>query len=83
MNCVNIGMHGATIKKATISFVTSICLAVCLSTCLPNRTSVRLSAWNNSAPTGRIFMIFDICVFFETVSRKIKSKSGKNSGYFS
>jgi hypothetical protein len=26
------------------------------SSCLP----VRLSAWNNSAPTGRIFMKFDI-----------------------
>jgi len=26
--------------------------------------SVHLSAWNNSAPTGRIFMKFDIWVFF-------------------
>ena len=24
--------------------------------------SVRLSAWSNSAPTGRIFVKFDICI---------------------
>jgi hypothetical protein len=34
--------------------------------------SVRLSAWNNSAPTGQIFMKFDIWVFFENMSRKFK-----------
>ena len=33
---------------------------------------VRLSAWNNSAPTRRIFMKFDILVFFESLSRKFK-----------
>jgi len=33
--------------------------------------SVRLSAWN-SAPTGRIFVKFVICVFFENLSRKFK-----------
>jgi len=33
---------------------------------------VRPSAWNNSAPTGRIFMKFDIWVFFENLSRKLK-----------
>ena len=27
--------------------------------------SVRLSAWKNSAPTGRIFIKFDIGMFFE------------------
>jgi len=31
-----------------------------------------LSAWNNSAPTGRIFVKFDVSVFFETISRKFK-----------
>ena len=36
-----------------------------LSVCL----SVRLLAWNNSVPTGRIFMKFDISLFFEVVSR--------------
>ena len=30
--------------------------------------SVRPSAWNNSAPTGRIFMKFDIYAFFEKFS---------------
>jgi hypothetical protein len=35
-------------KRLTISFV----------------VSVRLSAWNNSAPTGRIFMKFCISVLF-------------------
>jgi hypothetical protein len=29
-------------------------------------------AWNNSASTGRIFMKFDIRVFFENLSRKFK-----------
>jgi len=40
------------LPELTISLV----MRVCLSVCLP----VRLSAWNNSAPTGRIFMKFDI-----------------------
>jgi hypothetical protein len=29
-----------------------------------------LSAWSNSAPTGRIFVKFDIRQFFENLSRK-------------
>jgi len=32
--------------------------------CLP----VRLSAWNNSAPTQNIFIKFGICIFFESLS---------------
>jgi len=44
------------LRKATISFV----------------TSVRLSAWNNLAPTGQIFVKFEIWVFFENLSRKFK-----------
>jgi hypothetical protein len=36
------------LRKATIGFVMSVC------------PSVRPSAWNNSAPTQRIFMKFDI-----------------------
>ena len=49
-------LSGAIVKlrEATISFV----------------ISVRPSAWNNSAPTGRIFMKFDLCWFLETLSRK-------------
>ena len=40
--------------------------------CQSVRPSVRLSAWNNSAPTGRIFIRFDILAFFENLSRKLK-----------
>ena len=32
---------------------------------------VHLSAWNNSVPTGQIFMKFDISIFFR-ISRKFK-----------
>ena len=39
-------------RKATVSFVMSV------------RPSIRLSACNNSDSTGRIFMKFDIWVFF-------------------
>jgi len=38
------------------------------SSCL----SVRPSAWKNAAPTGRVFMKFDFCGFFENLSRKFK-----------
>ena len=48
----------AKLRKATIRFVVSVC------------PSVRPSAWNNSAPTGRIFMKFDIWIFFENLSKK-------------
>jgi len=43
-------------RKVTISFV----------------MSVRPSAWNNSAPTGRIFIKFDIRGFFENLLRNFK-----------
>jgi len=46
----------AKLRKATITHV----------------MSVRLSARNNTAPTGWIFMIFYISVFFENLSRKFK-----------
>ena len=46
----------AKLRKVTISF----------------DMSVRLFARNNSAPTGRIFMKFDICVFCEKLLRKLK-----------
>ena len=49
------------LQKATISFV----------------MSVRLSAWNNSAPTGRIFMKYGIWVVFETLSGKFKFHSNR------
>jgi hypothetical protein len=49
---------GAFVKlwKANVSFV----------------MSARLSAWNNSAPTGRNFIKFDICIFFENMPRKFR-----------
>jgi hypothetical protein len=45
---------------------------------------VRPSAWNNSAPTGRIFVKFDIREFFENLSNKnqVSLKSAKNNEYF-
>ena len=52
------------LRKATISFVMYVCL--------PVRPSVRPSWWNRSAPTGRIFIKFDIWLFFENLSGKFK-----------
>jgi hypothetical protein len=46
-------------------------------------TSVCPSAWNNSAPTGRIFMKFDIWEFFEksTEKNQVSLKWNKNNGH--
>jgi len=46
----------AKLRKAAISFA----------------MSVRPSAWNNSAPAGRITMKFGIWVFFENLSTRVK-----------
>ena len=46
----------AKLRKAAMRFVVSVCL----------------SAWNNSAPTWRNFIKFDIWVFFENLSGKFK-----------
>ena len=54
----------ATLRKATISFVMSVCLSFC--------PYVRPSAWNNSAATGWIFMKLDIWVLFQNRSRNFK-----------
>jgi hypothetical protein len=45
--------------------------------------SVFPSAWNSSAPKGRIFMKFDILSIFRQFVEKIQVslKSDKNSGY--
>ena len=58
----------AKLRLATISFV----------------MSVRPSAWNNSAPTRRIFMTFDIWSIFRKSVEKIKVslKSDKNNRQF-
>jgi len=42
----------AKLRKTIVSFVMSVHLTIC--------RSIRLSAWKNSAHTGRIFMKFDI-----------------------
>jgi len=46
----------ARLRKATVRFV----------------ISVRPSTWNNSAASGRVFIKFDMCVFFENPSRIFK-----------
>ena len=51
-------------RKATISFVMSLCVSVRLLACP--------SAWSNSALTERILMKFDISAFFENLWRKFK-----------
>ena len=51
--------------KNNINFIMSLYLSVCL------RPSVRLPAWNISAPTGRIFMKIYVWEFFENLSRKL------------
>jgi hypothetical protein len=51
----------AKLQKASIGFTTHVCLPVCSP-----------SALNSVAPTGQIFMKFDILVFFENLSRKVK-----------
>jgi hypothetical protein len=56
------------LRKATISFVISVCPVVCLS------------VWNNSAPIGRILMKLDIWVLVEKF--QVLLKSDKNDGYF-
>ena len=50
-----------------------VCLSVRLSVRLSVCLSVRLSAWNNSASTGRILMKFDVWVFFENLLRNFNS----------
>ena len=52
IRCVYILGALAKLQKATVSFVVSVCLFV--------RPAVRLSAWDNSAATGRILMKSDI-----------------------
>ena len=47
------------LRKSTIGSVMSVC-SLCPST------------WNKSAPTGRIFVILDIWVFFENLSLKFE-----------
>jgi hypothetical protein len=50
----------AELRKASIRFV------------MPVRPSVLPPPWNASVTTGRIFLTFDIWLFFEYVSRQSK-----------
>ena len=63
----------AKLRKTTINCVMTV------------RPSFHLSAWYNAAPTERIFMKFDIEIFFESLLSKFKVllKSDKDKGYLS
>jgi hypothetical protein len=50
----------AKLRKATINFVMSLWPSTCPS------------AWNNSVPTGRIFLKFDTWLCFECMPRRFK-----------
>jgi hypothetical protein len=54
--CQIIIRHAHKVLKRGSSFVMPVCL----------------SAWNNSPPTGWVFMKFDILIFFENVFGKFK-----------
>ena len=56
----------AKLRKATVSFVMSVCP----------------SEWKNSALTGRIFVKFESLVFFENLSRKLVSLKSDKNGYY-
>jgi hypothetical protein len=57
------------LRKATISFVISVC------------PSVLLSTWNNSAPSERIIMKWHLSIFRKYVYRfQVPLKSNKNNG---
>jgi hypothetical protein len=59
------------LRKALISFVMSVRLSVCPS------------AWNNSVPTGRIFIKFGVLSIFRKSVEKIQVllKHDKNDGH--
>jgi hypothetical protein len=44
--------------ESAFSFIMCVCVCVCV--CLSVWLSVRLSAWNSSSPTRRVFMILGI-----------------------
>jgi hypothetical protein len=74
----------AKLRKATISFVMSACMSVSLPVCQSVCLSAPPYVFNNSAPTRRIFMKFDISSFFRKYFEKLQVslKSNKNNGYF-
>jgi len=56
------------VRKVAISFVVSVC------------SSVRLSTWNSSAPTGWIVITLDMWESFKNMSRKFKFYSNVKKG---
>jgi len=63
------------LRKVTITFIMSVPLFVSLS--------VRLPAWNNSAPTRRIFMTFILSIFRKYAQKiQVSLKSDKENRYF-
>jgi hypothetical protein len=62
----------AKLRKASINFVMSIRLSVRPLVHPSVRPPSRPPAWNNTAPIGRIFMKFDIWVFFSNFLRNFK-----------
>jgi len=54
------------------------------SSCLSISPPVYLFAWNNSAPTGGIFVKLDIWMFFENLLKKFQFslKPDRKKGYF-
>ena len=61
----------AKLQKWVMSFTMSAWPFICQSVCL----SVCLSVWNNSAPTGRIFIKFRIIKFNENLSKICQNNS--------
>jgi len=72
---------GGFAKLRTVTYLRQVCSSFRPSVCLSLRLSacpyVCLSAWNYLAPAGRIFMKFNIWVFFEKLSRRFKSHSNR------
>ena len=54
----------AKLRKATVSFVMSVCLS--------HIPSLRPSTWKNSDPTEQLFMKSNMWAFFENMLRKFK-----------
>jgi len=69
--CIQFLSMFTKLQRVTVSFVMSVCSTVCPSTC------------DSLAPTGWIFIKFDILAFFEYMLKRYQFslKSGKNVGY--
>ena len=69
-NTVNSG--GCALGSQDFQTLTShvLCEKAIISFVMPVRLSVRPSAWNNSAPTGQIFLKFHICVNSKSIPRQ-------------